>query len=294
MATSQLTRDSRIRQAPAVAARRLQTIAIAIAWILFVVLVFVPVFVLVVVGTRSGVVFEPLAQRSMRLVLEEFAPAVKLAEQIIKAGNDQDSDDRADEHAAGSRGADGSVADRPGAGGHDQRKETSDEGEGGHLNRPEAQFCAFDGRLLERHALLPPLDREFHDQDRVLAQQTDQHDQTNLGVHVVSQTHGLQEQEGTEKPDRQRQDHGQRQDKALVLPDQHQIDEGDDDDEDINCLIPLSCLVVSETRPADVETARQHIGIGADLLDRLNGLTGAVARQPARIEWRRRCTGYTG
>ncbi len=120
-----------------------------------------------------------------------------------------------------------------------KRKETSDEGEGGHLNRPEAQFCAFDGRLVERHALHPPLDREFHDQDRVLAEQTDQHDQTNLGVHVVSQTHGLQEEERTEKPDRQRQDYRQRQDKAFVLPDQHQIDEGDDDEEDINCLVPL-------------------------------------------------------
>src|SRR6202008_1288459 len=40
-------------------------------------------------------------------------------------------------------------------------------------------------------------------------------------------------------------------------------------------LVPLPCLVVSETKPADVETARQRLG--ADLLDRLDGLTGAVA-----------------
>jgi hypothetical protein len=59
------------------------------------------------------------------------------------------------------------------------------------------------------------------------------------------------------------------------LRDQHQIDEGDDDEEDINGLVPLSCLVVSETRPADVETGRQRPG--ADLLDRLDGLAGAVA-----------------
>ena len=98
-----------------------------------------------------------------------------------------------DEHPAGCGGANGAVSDRPGTGGNDQRKETSDEGEGGHLNRPEAQFSAFDGRLLEGQALLAPLDREFHDQDRVLAEQTDQHDQTNLGVHVVSQTHRLQQ-----------------------------------------------------------------------------------------------------
>ena len=136
-------------------------------------------------------------------------------------------------------------------------------------------FAAFDGRVLQGHALQPPLDREFDDQDRVLAEQTDQHDQADLGVHVVGQTHGLQEEEGAEDPDRQRQDHRQRQDEALVLPDQHQIDEGDDDEEDIDRLVPLPCLVVSETRPADVETARQRLG--ADLLDRLDGLTGAVA-----------------
>ena len=92
----------------------LRTIAIAIAcFSSFGCFVYVACF---------GVVFEPLAKRSVRLVFEEFATAVKVAEQIIKAGNDQDSDDRADKHAAGSRGADGSVPDRPGASGHDQRK----------------------------------------------------------------------------------------------------------------------------------------------------------------------------
>jgi hypothetical protein len=136
---------------------------------------------------------EMLTERPIRLVLEKVTTVSNLTEQVIEAWNDQDADDRADEHAADSRGADGSVPDRPGSGGNDERKETSDEGEGGHLNRTEAQFCAFDGRLLERHALHPPLHREFHDQDRVLAEQTNQHDQTNLGVHIVGQTHGLQE-----------------------------------------------------------------------------------------------------
>ncbi len=124
-------------------------------------------------------------------------------------------------------------------------------------------------------ALLAPLHREFDDQDRVLAEQTDQHDQTNLGVDVVGQPHDLQEQEGTEDPDRQRQDHGQRQDETLVLPNQYQIDEDDDDQEDINRLVPLSRLVIREAFPADAVTARQRLG--GDLLDRLDGLTAAVA-----------------
>ena len=125
----------------------------------------------------------------------------------------------------------------------DQRNETGDEGEGGHLNRPEAQFSSFDACLVDGQALPAPLHREFDDQDRVLAQEADQHDQTNLGPDVVGQTHGLQQEEGTEDPDRQRQDHGQRQDETLVLPDQDQIDEGDDDEEDTNRLVPLFRLV---------------------------------------------------
>lgn len=56
---------------------------IAIAWILLVVSVFVPVCVFVVVPVfvfTIAIVFEPLAQRSMRLALQKFAPGVKLPE----------------------------------------------------------------------------------------------------------------------------------------------------------------------------------------------------------------------
>ena len=54
-----------------------------------------------------------LTDRFTRLVLEEFTPAVKLPKEIIKAGNDQDADDRADEHAAGARASYGAIPDRP-------------------------------------------------------------------------------------------------------------------------------------------------------------------------------------
>ena len=219
-------------------------------------LAFCPALVRVI---RVMLVFENLTERFIHLVPEEAAPVGNPAEHVIKAGNDQDTDHGAHEHPADSRGANGAVSDRPGAGGEDQRKETGDEGEGGHLNRPEAQFSSFDGRLLEGQALPAPLHREFDDQDRVLAEQTDQHDQTNLGVDVVGQPHDLQEQEGTEDPDRQRQDHGQRQDETLVLPDQYQIDEGDDDQEDINRLVPLFRLVVREAFPADAVTVWQRL-----------------------------------
>src|SRR5262249_46813735 len=150
---------------------------------------------------------------------DEPALAGNYTEQVIKAGNDQDPDHGPHEHSAGGGGANGTVSDRPGAGSHDQRNQTGDEGERRHLNPPEAQLSPFDGGVLEAHAFVVPLHSEFDNENRVLAQETDQHDQTNLGVDVVGQTHGLQAQEGTEEPDRQRQDHGQRQYETLVLPD---------------------------------------------------------------------------
>src|SRR5205085_2521920 len=55
----------------------------------------------------------------------------------------------------------------------------------------------------------------------------------------------------------------------------YQIDEGDDNQEDINRLVPLSRLVVRDTCPAEAVTVRQRLG--GDLLDRLEGLPAAVA-----------------
>src|SRR5206468_2524060 len=106
-------------------------------------------------------------------------------------------------------------------------------------------------------------------------EQAGQHDQTDLGVDVVGQPHDLQEQEGTEDPDRQRQDDGQRQDEALVLRHQDEVDEGDDDQEDVDGLVPLFRLVVRDTFPAEAVTGRQRLG--GDLPDCVEGLTATVA-----------------
>ena len=51
-------------------------------------------------------------------------------------------------------------------------------------------------------------------------------------------------------PDRQREDHRQRQDEALVLADQHQVDEHDHDQEDIDGRVALARLVIGQALPA--------------------------------------------
>ena len=98
-------------------------------------------------AVSGRVMFDALAKRSMRLVLKELAVAVKPTEQVIQAGNDQDPHHGAQQHPTDRGATDRAVTDGPWAGGPDQRNQTGDEGEGGHQNRPEAQFSAFDGCL---------------------------------------------------------------------------------------------------------------------------------------------------
>src|SRR5579883_807926 len=228
--------------------------------------------------------FENFTEWLIYLVIEDFASVSNLAPQVIQAGDDQDAQHRAQDHPPGSRGADGSVSNRPSTGGNNQRKQTGNEGEGGHLNRPESQFPTFDSCVNERQALLSPLDGELHNQDGVFAKQTDQHDQTDLSIDVVSQSHRLQEEEGAEDSDWQRQNYSQRQDEALVLPDQYQIDEGDDDEEDVNRFIPRSRFVIRETSPVDVVIRRYNLGIGGNFPNCLDGLPGAVARSRCALD----------
>jgi hypothetical protein len=120
---------------------------------------------------------------------------------------------------------------------------------------------------------------ELDDQDRVLAEQAHQHHQRHLGVDVVLEPHQLEQQEGPEHADGQRQDHRQRQQEALVLADQHQVHEHDDDQEDVERLVAALYLVEGEARPVDVVAARQHL-LG-HLLDGADRLAAAVARAGA-------------
>src|SRR5262245_56104769 len=102
------------------------------------------------------IVLEKLAERLIHFVLEELAIPGNPAEQVIQAGNDQNSQHGPHEHPADPRRANGAVSNCPGARGNDQWQETGDERERRHLNRPEAQFPSFDASLMEGEALPAP------------------------------------------------------------------------------------------------------------------------------------------
>ena len=79
--------------------------------------VFVLLFVLVPLFVSVSV-FEPLAERLIRLVLDEITLFGNHTEQVIKARNYKDSYHGAQEHPADCGGANGAVSDRTGPGGN--------------------------------------------------------------------------------------------------------------------------------------------------------------------------------
>ena len=101
-----------------------------------------------------------------------------------------------------------------------QRHNAEDERERGHQDRPESQTGAFE-RGSDR--ILPLLAQhlgELHDQDRVLGGQPDQHDEPDLGEHIVHVALGVlarhpQSEVRTERGERRSQQHAERQAPAL-------------------------------------------------------------------------------
>ena len=132
-------------------------------------------------------------------VTDELATFGQGTEDEVETGDEDDAEGGAEEHAAEGRAADRAIADGAGARRHDERQQARDERERGHENRPEADPGAFDGRLEHRQAFIVPLHRELHDQDRVLSEQADEHDDADLRVDVVRQAHQLQQEERAEE-----------------------------------------------------------------------------------------------
>ena len=87
---------------------------------------------------------------------------------------------------------------------------------------------------------LLPLLGELNDQDRVLARQTHQDHEADLGedVHVHARP-GSDADDRAEQAHRHHQDHGQRQRPAFVLGRQHQEDEDHRQDEDVDRRVAL-------------------------------------------------------
>src|SRR5450755_2040491 len=92
------------------------------------------------------------------------------------------------EHAAANGGADGDAAGASRALSQDQRKNSQNKSERSHEDGAEADARGFDRGIDDRAALSAKLLSKFDDQDGVFARQADEHDQTDLAVHIVLQS----------------------------------------------------------------------------------------------------------
>src|SRR3977135_3917967 len=101
--------------------------------------------------------------------------------------NKQHAEQRRAQHAADHAGADGvaRVGTRTARDHHGEHPQY--EGERGHEDRPEAQPCGLQHRIVQAPAPVRQGDREFDDQDRVRGRQADDGDESPLEEHVIRQ-----------------------------------------------------------------------------------------------------------
>src|SRR5262249_51378643 len=140
----------------------------------------------------------------------------------------------------------------------DERNDAHDEREGRHQDGTEPQAAGLQRGLYRVVALLLELAREFHDQNRVLAREPDQDEQTDLGEDVVvalGEPHPADREQQAQRDD---QDHRQRQREALVLGGQHQEYQQDAQREDEDRRVAREDLLVGELGPLVGNAARQH------------------------------------
>ena len=104
----------------------------------------------------------------------------------VDGGDDEEGEEAGEEEAAD----DGDTEGLAGAGGGAEREgygeNAEDGGEAGHQDRAEAGDRGFEDRLNFREALFLPLVRELDDEDAVLGDEADEHDDADLAEDVQS------------------------------------------------------------------------------------------------------------
>eukprot|EP01136_Pigoraptor_vietnamica_P036003 Opistho-1_new@9345 len=185
----------------------------------------------------------------------------------------EQSEDRADNHAAENHQAHRVARGSTSARGDDQRHDAERHRRRGHQDRPQAYLGRSDDRLAARQPMLfALLVGEFDQQDAVLGDQSYQCDQADLGVDVECAKPEIERHDGAEDRQRHRHHDDERVAEAFELRRQDQVDHHDreaEGDQDRAALLALqtrlACIV-------DEETGRQQRP--GDLLQRLQTITG--------------------
>ena len=190
-------------------------------------------------------------------------------------GHHEDLTERTNEHTAYGSSTQRLVTILTHTRGKHHRQQTDDHSQRSHEDRTQTGSSTQHGRPGDGHTEFAALQCELHNQNSILGQQSDKHDQRNLHIDVVGVAEELREEEGTSQTERHGEHHGQRQDVAFILCRQNQIDEDEAQQEDECRRVARGCFRTRQTRIV-VGVASGQI-VGSNLLHGLDGLTRGVA-----------------
>src|SRR5688572_11399914 len=124
--------------------------------------------------------YKIFTKRIFILFPDQFSAFSDLTENVIQPRHDDHSENRPEQHTAQCRCADRSVSYGTRPTGHYQRNQAGYECKRRHEDWPETHFGTFDRCLENGRTLVVFLYRKLNDQDRILSQQTYEHDQPHL------------------------------------------------------------------------------------------------------------------
>ncbi|KIU01443.1 hypothetical protein QU38_01600, partial [Staphylococcus aureus] len=131
----------------------------------------------------------------------------------------------------------------------DQRQHAHDERHRRHQDRPQPQPARFDRGPDRRAPGEFELAREFDDQDGVLGRQAHQHDQADLGEHVVVPLRQPDPEHRGQEPHRHDHDDRERQRQALIERGEHQEHQQDRQREHPDSGIAGDELLIGQVGP---------------------------------------------
>src|SRR6185437_10326984 len=123
---------------------------------------------------------------------------------------------------------------------------------------------------------MPSLYRIFRDQDRILGQQTYQHDQAHLYIDIVVEAKDLQEEEYPEYTCRYGEYDRKRQNIAFILRSQQEVYKYEAQDKDEDDLRTCCLFLPGDTGVFITPAVRQYLG--RRFVDGPDRITGAIAR----------------
>ena len=158
----------------------------------------------------------------------------------VQHRNEDDVQESGHHHPAGHRRADRMPGFLSRTGGKDERKHAENKRQGRHQDRTQTNAGRLDGGIEDRQAALAELFGELHDQNGVLRSQPNQHDESDLAIHVVRQSADPLRRQCPQDRERNAEQYDEGQHETFILRREREVDQQQRKSEDQNRL--AACL----------------------------------------------------